>query len=513
MSLMLANNHLKAGRLSIALNLYNSVLGLEPNNANALLGIGKVYHAAQDLEQAKKYLLEAIQINPKLFDALIALSIICNDLGDADGAKEFMNKACNSDPMNPMVYFTAAEVAYKLGYIDQAKVFIFRAEKFSPNNEQLLVQNGRINYQSGKVDAAKLHFSRALEINSRSAHAYYGLASIGSMEVGSPQLRALESLFEERSESTENQALLAYALVKAYEKLGDYPKAFSYMLAANELKGSQNNYTLEAQEKIFTQVKEYFCKDRLPSLPTSSSSAKPIFIVGMPRSGTSLVEQILASHSKVFGAGELLKLWTLTRSFNSLNDDVYMEKLSSCSDSELTAKAEEYIAHASIHKSETDEYVTDKLPHNFLNIGVIKTLFPEAIIIHCKRNLMDVAISNFRNHFGNAHPHVHNLEHLADYLLRYLDLMEHWHDVYPGQLYDIQYEDLVHSPEPHVRAILDHCGLAYEPACLEFYNNDRVVRTVSSVQVREPLNTKSINGWKRYEEQLRPLADALGQSS
>ena len=246
--------------------------------------------------------------------------------------------------------------------------------------------------------------------------------------------------------------------------------------------------------------------------PTQQQDRTPIFIVGMMRSGTTLVEQILASHDEVSGGGELLYLdEIITKECGGYHSDQFFKSFSNLSLKNYENLGQSYLAKLRVHGPHA-QFITDKLPSNFQIVGIIHKIFPKAKIIHCRRNPVDTCLSIFNNYFpeGN-HQYAYNLEELGQYYKLYQNLMRHWHDVLPGRVYDIQYEDLVSNQERETRNLLGHCDLSWDEKCMAFYRTRRSVETASAVQVRRPLYGDSVARYQRYEPWIGPLLRALGR--
>ncbi|MEL7544967.1 MAG: sulfotransferase [Pseudomonadota bacterium] len=242
-----------------------------------------------------------------------------------------------------------------------------------------------------------------------------------------------------------------------------------------------------------------------------SGDTTPIFIVGMPRSGTSLVEQIISSHSRVDGAGELTTFTDVVSQSMATHGGVFPNDVTSLADDALVEIGEKYVA--AVRKRFGDApHITDKMPHNFLNVGMIRLALPEAKIIHCCRHPMDTSLSIFKHAFSAAHDYAYEMGELGRYYRQYLSLMEHWREVCGDAMHDIQYESLVEDTEVQARALIAFCGLDWDPACLEFYKTKRTVNTISASQVRQPIYKSSVALWKRYGAHLQPLIDALGDA-
>ncbi len=229
----------------------------------------------------------------------------------------------------------------------------------------------------------------------------------------------------------------------------------------------------------------------------------------MPRSGTTLVEQILASHPDVYGGGELGDLKRIITSYFGMEDDTgFADKIRQTESEYFIGAGDEYVTSVRNHFN-TDKFITDKMPGNFKFIGMIRLMLPNAKVIHCRRDPLDTCLSIFKNYFSKSHYYAYDLTELGKYYNLYRDLMKHWHSVLPDFIYDIQYEDVVADQEKQSRALLEHCGLEWDDACLEFHRTDRPVMTASASQVRRPIYKDSVQSWKRYENWLAPLLDVL----
>ena len=304
---------------------------------------------------------------------------------------------------------------------------------------------------------------------------------------------------------------LAFGLGKLFEDLRQYEKAFGHFLTGNAIKHGTYEFAIEDVEKYFERLKQLFTKDLFgKNKSAGSSDGKPIFVVGMPRTGTTLVEQVLASHPNVFGAGELDDLNRIVTShFGAIDDVKFIENINQANTGEFSRAGDDYIGMIR-ERAETADFITDKMPDNFRLIGMIKLLMPNAKIIHCRRDPRDTCLSIFKTLFTiKGHYYAYDLGLLGQYYNLYRDLMTHWHSVLPGFIYDIHYEDVVADQEPQSRALLAYCGLEWDDACLEFHKTNRPVQTASAAQTRRPMYKDFIQSWKRFEKWLAPLLDEL----
>jgi len=302
----------------------------------------------------------------------------------------------------------------------------------------------------------------------------------------------------------------AFALGKVYADIGNDDRSFEYYLAGNQFKRNSIDYSIADDVAYFDAIKQVFKKEFFQRhAGIGSADTTPIFIVGMPRSGTSLVEQILASHSQVYGAGELNDMGNLIARACDEDSNKYPHCLLQMNDEELSGLGSAYLTRLHTY-APTAARITDKMPHNFLNLGLIHLVMPGAKIIHCHRNPADNALSIFKELFSKGkHGYAYDLKELGQYYRLYQDLMAHWRRVLPGAFYELRYEDLVADQETQTRRLLEYCDLPWEDACLAFHRSQRVVRTASLVQVRQPMHANSVEGWRRHEQRMQAFITAL----
>jgi len=321
----------------------------------------------------------------------------------------------------------------------------------------------------------------------------------------------MEALDLQGDLSEEQRLFLDFALSRLAEQGQRYDEAFRYLTAANRLARKQTHYDVARMEVFFKDTRTVFSREFFARRTGFGLLDRtPIFIVGMMRSGSSLVEQILASHPDVHGAGELTDLKQIIYYFDgALNLQAYPDQVPDLGADQVAARAREYLRRLRDRGGEALR-VTDKMPGNFRYLGMIHLLFPRAKIIHCRRHPLDVCLSCYRLYFSGAHPYAYNLRELGHYYRLYEGLMQHWHNVMPGAIHDIQYESLVADQEAETRRLLDFCELPWHSGCLDFHKSERAVMTASLSQVREPIYHSSLQKWQAYEACLGPLIEALG---
>lgn len=361
-----------------------------------------------------------------------------------------------------------------------------------------------------QFDAAIVCFRQAISIDADYVAAYYNLAFAYKPTAYDDDIRQMENLYQQANLADQQRSQLAFALGKLFEDLAQYDKAFDYIAAGNRFKRSVYTYSITAdveflqrQKRIFN--KAFFALDR----EIVATENTPIFILGMFRSGTTLVEQILASHPQVFGAGELDFIHDTTVRCAADAGKTFPECVVVTESDYLRMLACDYI-RALRSRAPQVQHISDKMPGNFLYIGFIHLLFPAAKIIHCRRDPMATCWSIFKHNFpSQAHQYAYDLHELAAYYKLYQDIMRHWQEVLPGRIYELQYEDLVGDQETQTRRLLQHCNLPWNDSCLQFHQTARPVKTASALQVRRPLYSRSVEAWRRYEKQLQPLYQAL----
>jgi hypothetical protein len=320
----------------------------------------------------------------------------------------------------------------------------------------------------------------------------------------------LEEILADGLSERNDEARLHFCLGKIFDGMGEFDKAFAHFELGNTLK--RVNFGASHYTEEMDALKRFFTPTMLASLPRASNRSElPVFIVGMPRSGTTLVEQILASHPAVFGAGELEDINRLVRMLPSRlgGDTEYPQCLTNLGQELLDTMAQTYLDR--LHGLANGALrVTDKMPHNFMSLGIIELMFPHARVIHCLRDPLDTCLSIHTHYdFNEHHGYAFDLRSLGEYYRKYLELMDHWRAVLSIPIFDLCYEDLISDQEGKSRALVEFCGLEWDPACLRFYESRRVANTMSHDQVRQPVYTKSIGRWKNYRRYLEPLNTAL----
>tara|TARA_B100001250_G_scaffold294113_1_gene255732 strand:- start:92 stop:2095 length:2004 start_codon:yes stop_codon:yes gene_type:complete len=382
----------------------------------------------------------------------------------------------------------------------------------------------------GKIDLLRGHALKILGRRSESEQAYrdcilntpgngagwWGLADFKDYKFDQVDKLTMKEIFENEKYEPAQRCQAAFALAKAYEGDNDFDKSFIWYKKANDLRPNLN-FNQTDHQKFCKRIIKGFDFDTLKNQASEQADTPtPIFIIGMPRSGSTLIEQILSSHSQIEGTMELMTLPNLERkmiiSGGLKFDKKYPESFKHFNKAQLADFGKAYLDQTSIYRKDKP-YFIDKLPPNFERIGIIHKILPNAIIIDARRHPLACGFSIYKQHFAGGHEYSYDLNNIGFYYNCYLSVMDHFNQMIPEKIFLMEYEKNIQNTEAMTRKLLDHIGLEFEPGCLEFYKNKRAVRTASSEQVRKPIYTDSLNEWKNYEEQLQPLRDAIGDDT
>lgn len=427
----------------------------------------------------------------------------------ADAARAF-EKALRAQPDNVRLLNNLANVLRHLERTAEAAEHYARALALEPRSLAALSNLALLKAETGEREDAAALYRRLLAIAPDDAEAWHDLAPIKDFAAGDPDLEAMERLRARPGLAGEQAMFLDFALAKAYDDLGEHDRAFRHAAAGNRLKRASLAYDVAKDEALAERIVAAFDRPLMDAVAGAGlADARPIFIVGMPRSGTTLVEQILASHSRVKALGEVEHFRDAVREVVLAGGRRFPESVRGLGRGDFRRLGRAYAKR--IGKTEPSVLrVTDKMPRNFFFAGLIGLAMPEARIVHCVRDPVDTCLSCFRIHFPHGQEFAYDLGDLGRYYRLYARLMDHWRAVLPGRILDVSYEGLVADPEPEMRRLLEFCGLPWEDACRDFHRTRRPVRTASAHQVRKPIYRTSVKRWKKYEKHLDPLLQALG---
>lgn len=499
-------------RLDEAKSLWEISLKLSPNYVNALLGLGDVYKYERDFNQAILVLKQVVALQPDHAMAYLSISYSNMQLGNYLESEKACLKALKIEPNFTQAQDYLGEIYNAKGEVDKAKKHFEQQINDNRQNIKALYSLGNLLKSQGDMALSASYYKKSLMINPLFSQAHFTYASVHKYEnVDDEHIKMMLDILSKGNLDEASKIHLSFALAKAYEDAQSYTKAFTFLKKGNDLRFRKFNYKIESDEKFINNIIRIFNKGSIEAHQVSQQQTdKPIFIVGMPRSGTSLVERIISTHSKVFGAGELDYFFKLgTNDLISQESNFLYKKLESYPKDIFKNIGDTYLSQISKINPEA-KHITDKLPFNMLLVGLIKTVFPNAIIIHCNREPIDNCLSIYKKNFAtDNYRFAYNLETLGKFHNLYKTLMQHWQDTFPNSVYQVHYEKLVSNPEQEIRDLIQACGLEWQETCLEFNKNKTIVKTASAAQVIKPIYKSSVKLWKHYEGNLAPLLNAL----
>lgn len=494
----------ESGRLNNALRAFEKAIALKPDFVSAANNLGNVLREMGQYGPALESYLQAVEHEPGRADIHCNCGYVQLKRGEYEDALRSLQKALELDPGLVDAHFTLGQLYAVSGKLEAAVHSFHQAILHGPDDVRAHMELGTVMMELGQIDEARDCYRHVHEIEPTHAQTWFLLGKTKKFSADGPEIETMGGLLNQLPDDDEGRIHLGFALAKAWDDLGDADKAFSYLEAANRLKRGTFHYDADENERQIERIIEAFDKAKTPEVRDENlSTESPIFILGMPRSGTTLVEQITASHSQVFGAGEREELADLAA------DQRYPEGVVGLTSPALKELGETIFGSLKSLAPQSQR-VTDKSPFNFLYIGMIRLCLPNAKVIHCVREPMDTCLSCYKELFANGHLHSYDLDELGRYYRTYHRLMDHWKSLFPGFVNDLSYEDLIADPETEIRKLLKFVDLPWEDGCLAFHETDRPVRTASVVQVRQPIYKTSVRRWKKYERQLSTLADAIG---
>jgi tetratricopeptide (TPR) repeat protein len=494
--------------------LFRQVLQEDPSHVAALCGLAALSLAADVPKDAERLLRHALKQSEHIPLAWRGLGPTLLALGRLEEAAAGARHLTKIEPENPQTWITIAAVSARLLRQEEALAAYEQAARLKPREPRLLMSIGHVHKTLGRRRESEAAYKAALEVAPGLAEAYWSLADLKNYSFSDAEIATLRELLSPGKCPSCDEAQLHFALGKALEQRQQYPDAFAHYAKGNARRRLDAPFDIENFERRTARIREVFTTTFFAERSGSGApSNAPIFIVGLPRSGSTLVEQILASHSLVEGTMELPNVLNLVREFDDLSPsrDGYPESVRAAAAAQLRTLGNRYIEETAPLRVGRPHF-TDKLPNNFSHIGLIHAILPRAIIIDARRHPMDSCLSTFKQHFAEGQTFSYDLDDLGRYYRCYLALMDHWDAVLPGKVLHVQYEELVRDPETNIRRLLEHCGLPFEAACLAFHQTQRSVRTASAEQVRQPIYTSGVGYWQHFARELEPLRHALGDS-
>ena len=505
---------LEDDRTKEAAEALNKALQINPNYAEAICNMGGVHLALEENDAALAHYQRALALRPVYIEAQMGLAKTLQALDNLPAAEAAAQRAIQIDANNPKAHALLAGIYADLTRPELAEAEYEQALLIDPKADDALLGLGHLCMELGEMDRAEELFLRALEFKPDNLSARIHISQVKKVKTGDENFAALLEEEKKSADLSENKSMsLHFALGKCYDDTKDHEKAFPHFMAACKIKRAKLSYDPDFAARQFTKVMEIFDKTGIERLRgAGDQSDLPVFVLGMPRSGTTLTEQIIASHPDVYGAGELHDLLRIAeRNISGSNMPVcFPDNLRALDQKTLTTWGAEYVAGLK-QRAPTAQRITDKMPANYFAVGLIHLMLPNAKIIHVNRNPVDTCLSCYTRLFLRKQEHTYDLAELGQYYVHYARLMDHWRTVLPvGAFLDVQYEDIVADQEAQARKLIAYCGLEWNDACLDFHTTKRSIRTASVTQVRQPIYATSVERWRHYEKFLGPLLDALG---
>jgi tetratricopeptide (TPR) repeat protein len=498
---------LHENRLDVAERLLKPHLKEDPFDAKAIRMLAELAWRIGRMHDAEHLLRRALEISPGFTAARAQLALVLGRMGRPAEALPLLDELFAEDGEQlSHVNLKAATVA-RLGDFEEAIGLYESVLARAPKQARVWMSYGHILKTVGRQAEGIDAYRKAIEVNANLGEAWFSLANLKTVKFDEGDIAAMQAALDRPELGEEDRFHLEFALGKAIHDAGNYEEAFAHFADGNALRRKSQPYsrkdtTLAVDRAIATFTREVF-EDRRGG---GCQAPDPIFIVGMPRAGSTLVEQILSSHSLVEGTSELPDLPAVARKTPG-----YPKCVLDLSPDERAALGEEYLERASVQRRTDRPFFIDKLPNNWLYVPFIQLVLPNAKIIDARRHPLGCCFSNFRQHFARGQAFTYDLTDVGNYYADYVRLMAHVDTVLPGKVFRVIYERMVDDTEAEIRALLEYCGLEFEPACLDFHETQRAVRTASSEQVRQPIYRDATEEWQRYEAHLAPLKEALGE--
>ena len=497
----LAVAQLRQAKLDEARASADKAMQLAPDQALHYLTLADVMLAYGNNDEAEALLNQALALEPTDVRTLLMMADVRLDLDMISEALDAVNQAISVFQETPPILCQKARILERASRVEEGLEVIEQALKLRPDNPTAMLTKADLLLTINRKDEAREVLENGREILKQWPAFYFSMQSYKTFDKDDEDFKALQAFYEKIDNyEPEIRSIIAFALFKAHEKMGEYDKAFEYLAYANKTKIDQRQFDKTSMGKPFQMQKQVFTKEVLGAHDGKGCDSNvPVFILGMPRSGTTLTEQIISSHPEVFGAGELYDLSAVIRELGPLTQDNahvmgqgYVDKVMARTDGGAY------------------KHITDKMPGNYMNVGLIRSILPNAKIIHCRRNPIDNCLSCLKQNFASGHDYAYDQEGMAIRYELYDDLMDYWCSFVPeDRILTVDYEETVGNFEEQAKKMISFIGLEWDDACLAPHKQKRAVLTASKNQVNKPVYTSSVDAWRRYEDQLKPLTDGL----
>ncbi len=500
------------GNTAEAEKICDVVLLREPESNDALRVLAMAAVADERFVIAEAFLNRIVRLAPDDIGGIFELARFLGDRGRFAEAVRHLQPALAKEPDNPDLQLLLAGMLSALGDTEASMAAYDHCLDVRPDEPSALLGRGHMLRIAGRQDDAHDSYRHCVAISPEIGSAWWYLSSLPRFEATDDDISTMFRQLDKQDFSDESRVGFHFALARAFEKRDDYEAAWAQYVLGNSAKRQIVSYDPVESELSQRKIRDTYTRTVIEGAAAQpSTSLTPIFVLGLPRSGSTLIEQILAAHSLVEGTGELPYILMMTKDLVSKQPGAlhYTEFVRQWSDAELTQFGNSYLDLATTHCNDEAPFFTDKMPANYPHVGFILQILPHAKIIDARRDPMACCVANYRQLFAQGKNQSYDLGELGEYYVEYVKTMEHWDDVAPGTVLRVDYESVVDDFDNQVHRILDFCGLPFEDACLEFYKSARPVNTASAEQVREPIYRSAVEFWRHYEGHLDSLCEVL----
>ncbi|MGI9264031.1 MAG: tetratricopeptide repeat-containing sulfotransferase family protein [Gammaproteobacteria bacterium] len=509
-----ADRLLRDGKLGKAERIARELLKKHPADVSAIRMLADIGIKLGQLKDAGHLLERCLELAPDFHAARHSYAMVLIRQQKSEAAIHEAEKLLAQEPNNPNFLTLKASILTRIGKQSEALEIYEKILKHYPNQARGQMSYGHTLKTVGRLDEGIAAYKKCIRLSPEVGEAYWSLANLKTFRFSDEDIDNMRRQVTTEGGDADDQSHLAFALGKALEDRKEFDESFKYYRRGNAIRRVEHRHNpkvnvLESLRQVRALPSAFFEQRKGWGCPAPD----PIFVVGLPRAGSTLLEQILASHSQVEGTSELQDIITISRKLGDKNREnpsgKYPEVLAELTEDQFRELGESFLETTRIHRTDTPFFI-DKMPNNFRHIGLIHLILPNSKIIDARRHPMGCCFSGFKQLFAHGQTFTYGLEDIGKYYRDYVKVMDHWDDVLPGRVHRVQYEEMVADTETQIRALLDYCELEFEEQCLRFYETDRAIRTPSAEQVRKPIYKEGLEQWRNFEAHLDPLKEALG---
>ena len=506
---------LSDGKQGKAERIVRDLLKKHPTDVTAIKMLADIGIKMGQLTDARHLLERCLELAPNYHAARHAYAIVLMRRQEPEAAIEETERLLAEEPDNPNFLTLKATILNRIGDQSAALEIYERVLKDYPNQARAQMSYGHTLHAVGRLDESIEAYKKCISLSPEVGEAYWSLANLKTFRFSDADIDNMREQVTTEGGDADDQSHLAFALGKALEDRKEYDESFKFYKRGNSIRRITHRHSpkvnvLDSLRQVRALPREFFEQRK----GWGCEAPDPIFIVGLPRAGSTLLEQILASHSQVEGTAELMDILAIAR---KLGDKTrknpagkYPEILAELSEDRVRELGESYVETTRIQRSTDAPFFIDKMPNNWMHVGLIHLILPNSKIIDARRHPMGGCFSGFKQLFARGQAYTYSLEDIGKYYRDYVRVMDHWDKVLPGRVHRVQYEEMVTDTETQIRALLGYCGLEFEEQCLRFYETERAIRTPSAEQVRKPIYKAGMEQWRNFEAYLDPLKEALG---